>query len=86
MYHESQTILMHFSSAIIVVALMSLISATAVDAAGTDQCPILCTSEGVCEACFSRWKEHVRISTFTGFDNMTHLDNSLFSIQYCHWH
>jgi hypothetical protein len=73
---------MHFTSAIIVVALISLIFATAVDAAGADECLIMCVGNGPCKACPQ--KECVSISIFPGIDNDS--PDAFTWVQYCHWY
>jgi hypothetical protein len=76
--HESQT--MRFSSAIIVAALASLISAIPIDDTGAKECPLMCINDGACKKC--TYAQCASINIFPEIDNMTHLhDRPIFSAQ-----
>jgi hypothetical protein len=78
LYHESQT--MRFSSAIIVAALASLISAIPIDETDAKKCPLLCGNDGACKKC--EFEQCASINIFPEIDNMTHLhDRPIFSAQ-----
>jgi hypothetical protein len=68
---------MRFSSAIIVAALVSFISAIPIDETGAVlYCPLMCLNNNPCKGC--RYEECASISIFPEIDNMTHLHGSPF--------